>query len=65
MPRICVSLAVAWIVLCAAPLQAQPTSLPSLSPAAMEEFLRNAELSDIRDVGDGVTGSRRAVVVCH
>ena len=48
-------------VLCAASIQAQEASLPSLSPAAMEEFLRNAELSDIRDIGVGVTGARRAV----
>lgn len=48
-------------VLCAGLIHAQESFAPTLSPEAMEEFLLNAELSDIRDVGAGVTGSRRAV----
>ena len=61
MPRTCASLNLVGAVLCVASIQARQASLPSLSPAAMEEFLRSAELSDVRDVGDGVTDSRRAV----
>ena len=41
-------------------LHAQATN-PLLSPEAMEEFLLNADLSDFRDVGEGVTGTQRAV----
>jgi len=48
-------------VLCAGLVHAQESAVPTLSPEAMAEFLRNAELSDIRDIGVGVTGSRRAV----
>ena len=33
---------------------------PALSAAEMEAFLLDAELTDIRDVGTGVTGSQRA-----
>lgn len=33
---------------------------PALSAAEMEAFLLDAELTDVRDVGTGVTGSRRA-----
>ena len=32
----------------------------ALAPEAMEAFLLNAELSDVRDAGAGVTGSQRA-----
>ena len=41
----------------AAPAQ---DSASALSPEAMEAFLLNAELSDVRDAGAGVTGSQRA-----
>ena len=64
MRRTCVSPILVALALCVASVQAQEASLPSLpslSPAAMEDFLLNAELSDIRDVGTGVTGSQRAV----
>ena len=61
MRRTCASPILATLVLCVASIQAQEARLPSLSPAAMEEFLLHAELSDIRDVGVGVTGSQRAV----
>ncbi len=40
---------------------ASPTLSPALSPEVMEEFLRTADLSDFRDVGEGITGTRRAV----
>ena len=33
---------------------------PALTAAEMEAFLLDAELTDVRDVGTGVTGSRRA-----
>ena len=42
-------------------LSAQEAAGPALSPQAMEEFLRTADLSDFRDVGEGITGTRRAV----
>ena len=42
-------------------VHAQEAPAPLPSPEAMEEFLLNAELTDIREVGDGVTGSRRAI----
>ena len=61
MRRTCVSLTLVGSMLWGASIQAQETSLPSLSPAAMEEFLRTAELSDIRYIGEGVTRARRAV----
>ena len=35
-------------------------AVPALSPAEMEAFLLDAELSDVRDAGAGVTGSQRA-----
>ncbi len=41
----------------AAPAQ---DSASALSPEAMEAFILNAELSDVRDTGTGVTGSQRA-----
>ena len=47
-------------MLCAGLLQAQEPAAPALAPDAMAAFLRHAELSDIRDIGDGVTRSRRA-----
>ena len=42
-------------------LSAQETAAPTLSPETMEEFLLTADLSDFRDVGEGITGTRRAV----
>ena len=56
-----------WLTLVAAMLclgfvlHAQDAPNPTLSPEAMEEFLLDAELSDIRDVGEGITGTKRAV----
>ena len=56
-----------WLTLVAAVLclgfvlPAQDAPNPTLSPEAMEEFLLDAELSNIRRVGEGVTGTRRAV----
>lgn len=44
-----------------APEAASPALSPALSPEVMEEFLRTADLSDFRDVGEGITGTRRAV----
>ena len=41
------------------PVHAQDPA-PALSAAEMEAFLLDAELTDVRDVGTGVTGSRRA-----
>ena len=56
------SLAIAIASLCLGlVLSAQDAPIRVLSPEAMEEFLLNAELSDIRDVGEGITGTRRAV----
>ena len=40
---------------------ASPALSPALTPEVMEEFLRTADLSDFRDVGEGITGTRRAV----
>ena len=54
------SLAVLVAVLLAGFVHAQETLAPTLSAAEMEAFLLNAELSDIRGVGAGVTGSLRA-----
>ena len=48
-------------MLCAGLVHAQEAPAPLPSPEAMEEFLLNAELSDIREIGVGVTGARRAV----
>ena len=42
-----------------APAHAQDPA-PALSAAEMEAFLLDAELTDVRDAGAGVTGSRRA-----
>ena len=42
-------------------LHARQATNPLLSAEAMEEFLLNADLSDFRDVGEGVTGTQRAV----
>ena len=47
-------------VLCAGLIHAQESTVPVLSPEAMEEFLLNAELSNVETVGVGVTDSRRA-----
>ena len=52
----------AVLVLCLgvpAPAHAQDPA-PALSAAEMEAFLLDAELTDVRDAGAGVTGSRRA-----
>ena len=46
--------------LCVGLLGAAGASGQAPSPAAMEAFLLEAELSGVRDAGDGVTGSRRA-----
>ena len=46
--------------LCVGSLGAAGASGQALSPAAMEAFLLEAELADVRDAGDGVTRSRRA-----
>ena len=60
MRRTCAFPTLLATVLCVVSIHAQEAS-PPLSSAAMEEFLLHAELSDIREVGAGVTGSRRAV----
>ena len=54
------SLAVLAAVLFAGFVHAQETLAPALSAVEMEAFLLNAELSEIRGVGAGVTGSLRA-----
>ena len=46
--------------LCVGLLGAARASGQALSPAAMEAFLLEAELANVRDAGDGVTRSRRA-----
>ena len=47
-------------MLCVGFVTAQGGITPSLSPAEMETFLLGAELSSVRDAGDGVTDSLRA-----
>ncbi len=42
-------------------VHAQEPASPVLSPEATEEFLRTADLSEFRDVGEGITGTLRAV----
>jgi hypothetical protein len=42
--------------------QAPPAAAPSLSPEQMESFLLKGRLSNQRDAGGGVTGSRRATI---
>ena len=54
-----VAVLVVWLGIPEAPLAQDPAL--ELSPAEMEAFLLHAELSDVRDVGAGVTGSRRAI----
>ena len=61
MRRTCVSLTLVGSMLWARRSRPRKHRSPSLSPAAMEEFLRTAELSDIRYIGEGVTRARRAV----
>ncbi len=39
-----------------------PAPVPALSPEAMEAFLLKARLSNMRDAGSGVTGSRRGTL---
>ena len=58
MPRY--PLAVVLAVVCLAAPRAQEAAAPVLSPAEMEAFLLNADLSDFDRVDVGVTGSRRA-----
>ena len=47
-------------LLCAGLVNAQEAAAPAISPAEMEAFLLRAELSNVREAGDGVTGSLRA-----
>ena len=58
MPRY--PLAVVLAVVCLAAPRAQEAAAPVLSPAEMEAFLLDADLSDFDRVDVGVTGSRRA-----
>ena len=55
-----VPLSLVAAVLCVGLAHAQEASPRVLSPQAMEAFLLNAELSDVRGAGVGVTGSLRA-----
>ena len=55
-PAIAAAALVLWLPL---PASAQEAA-PALTPAEMEAFLLNAELTDVRDAGAGVTGSQRA-----
>ena len=55
-----VPLSLVAAVLCVGLAHAQEASPRVLSPQAMEAFLLNAELSDVRGAGGGVTGSLRA-----
>ena len=52
--------ALAFVLLCVTGTYAQEEAAPPLSPEAVEAFLLNADLSDIRNVNIGVTGSLRA-----
>ena len=54
------SAALALTALCLTAGHAQETAAPSLSPAEMEVFLLDADLSGYRNVNIGVTGSQRA-----
>ncbi len=57
-PASLVAVLVLWLGV-PAPAHAQDPA-PALSAAEMEAFLLDAELTDVRDAGAGVTGSRRA-----
>lgn len=54
------ALLAAVAALCVCGAAGAQDAAPALSPEAMEAFLLDAELSDVRGVGVGVTGSRRA-----
>ena len=58
--RFQVTLAVLALWLVGAPAAPAQDAAPALSPAEMEAFLLDAELSDFRGAGAGVTGSQRA-----
>ena len=58
--RFQVTLAVLVLWLVGAPAAPAQDAAPALSPAEMEAFLLDAELSDFRGAGAGVTGSQRA-----
>ena len=56
-------LIIAWSVPIPAAAQDAAASAPvTLAPAQMEEFLLHAKIVRTRDVGDGVTNSRRATL---
>ena len=55
-PAIAAAALLLWLPL---PAPGQETA-PALTPAEMEAFLLDAELTDVRDAGAGVTGSQRA-----
>lgn len=57
-PASLVAVLVLWLGV-PGPAHAQDPA-PALSAAEMEAFLLDAELTDVRDVGTGVTGSQRA-----
>ena len=57
-PAALVAVLVLWLGV-PEPVHAQDDA-PALSAAEMEAFLLDAELTDVRDVGTGVTGSQRA-----
>ena len=57
-PASLVAVLVLWLGVPEPALAQDPA--PALSAAEMEAFLLDAELTDVRDVGTGVTGSRRA-----
>lgn len=54
------ALLAAAAALCVCGAAGAQDAAPALAPEAMEAFLLDAELSDVRGVGVGVTGSRRA-----
>ena len=57
----CCSSLLVVAMFCAGLIHAQESTAPLLSPAAMEQFLLNAELSNVETIGVGVTDSRRAI----
>lgn len=58
-------LAIVWLVGSVSLLAAQQgaaVALPTLTPAQMEDFLLTARVSNVREVGQGVTGTQRATL---
>ena len=53
---------VLFVALLAVPRVGAPQEAVSLTPEQMEAFLKEAKIIDVRDAGNGTTGSRRATL---